>query len=344
MQLARAGRLLAAIVILLAAATANANAKHSKTAHASPGECPNPERAGLYLSQGINLGDEGRDTEALRMFKMAQACDPWDPKIRYNLGVSLETLGHQLEALDEYREAVNLDPDYTLAWGNRGVTAYNTQRYEEARDAFDKALCLDPNYFDTRPDQLKMYEKSADIAPKTVALRREVNVRFSPNIGYLINVGDQLKVDRFMYLLLDGGVDVQIWRNWFATFDFLYGHTKWNNNMQGDGMNIFGPTFGIKYVLMEYDWTRPKDTPLDKSRYWFSLSVGPYITHLSAAAASNAFTDSTKKVDVGANLGAGFEYYFHPNVGAGLQVKLHYIGFDENYFIFTAGPCLVGRF
>ncbi len=310
----------------------------------APEDYPDAARAEIYLDMGIALGELNRNSEALYALQNAVKLDPENAKIRYNLGVALDALGHHWKALLEYRKAVKIDPNYTIAWGNRGVDAFNTERYEEARTSFETAIDLDPSYFDSRPAQEKMYGKSIEIAPKSVAYRREVSARFSPNIGYFLNVGDQLNVNKFMYLLFDGGVDVQIWQAWFATANFFYGHTKWQNNMQGNGMNIYAPTFGVKYVLREDQWTRPKDTVLDKSRYWFSLSVGPYITDLSGAANSIPFSAGTKEVDVGANAAAGVEYYFVPNVGAGLQVKLHFVNFDENYFIVTGGPSIIGRF
>lgn len=298
----------------------------------------------LNLYMGIALGELDRGGEALKYFKTAAQLNPGNPKIYYNMGVAYDELGHKWKALNAYRKAVKLDPNYTLAWGNLGVDAFNTERYKESVDAFDSAILLDSSYFDSRPDQREMYVKAMEIKPDTVSMRREVSLRASPGLGYLVNVGDDLQVKKLIYILVDSGLDVQLWRRWFATASFLYTSTKWKNGMQGDTMNIYAPSFGIKYSTREDDFGKPKDTTWDRSRYWFSLALGPYITHLSGAANSTVFYTRTNKTSVGINGGAGFDYYFHPNVGAGFQFKLHYVNFDENYFIFALGPSLIGRF
>jgi tetratricopeptide (TPR) repeat protein len=311
-----------------------------------PESAPDRTKADVYLHMGIALGELNRNEEALKYLRRAADLDPENAKVWYNEGVALEALNRPSDALRAYRRAVELDPQMTNAWGNRGVTAYRTDRYDEAAKAFDTATDLDPGYFDSRPDQRKMWEISVNKKPTTLALRHEVDLRFSPQLGGIFGTGDHLNVKEFIYLMFDTGVDVQLYRRWFATVSFLYAHTKWQSFAEGGGMNIYLPTVGIKYVGMEADYPEPGETFLDKSRYWFSLGVGPGITDLSGANANTggAFANSRTSVDFGLSGGLGVDYYFHPNVGVGLEFKVHYVAFDENYVMIGGGPHVVGRF
>jgi len=305
------------------------------------------ELARVYLNLGIALGELGRPDEAIDALKKARALDKENPKIYYNLGVAQDEKSLYEEALHNYRRATKYDLQNAQAWGNRGVDAYLTKRWEEAGLAFDNALTIDPTYFDTRPQQRDMWAESIDVNPKTVAERRETSVRISPMIGYLAPVSDALNVEQFMYLMFDTEADVQIQGRWYATASFLYAHTKWESTSRGGGMDVYAPSLGIKYAVY-----RPNAEPdgngliFNRSRYFFSVALGPYITDTSAAAfpAGGYFSTPHTSVDIGVNMGAGFDYYFHPNVGWGVQGKFHYVAFDENYFIVSIGPHLSFRF
>lgn len=312
-----------------------------------PDSAPAASRAQVFLHMGIALGEEQRYEESLKYLKQAEKLDPKNAKIQYNLGVTYAALGRHTKALYAYRKATHLDENMLLAWGNRAVESYNTDRYYEAVTSFDCAMKIDPGYLDTRPEQQEMYDYSVSRRPKSVQMRREIGIRFTPDIGYLYPVGSDFKAERFIYLMLDGGVDVQLYGGWFATGYFTYAHTKWESASQGGGIDIYAPTFGIKYQRMAEDF-EPHEARffLDKSRYWFGVAVGPYITNASAAAVpvGGPFSTSRNSVDIGANATAGFDYYFYPNVGAGVNLKFHFVNFDENYFIFSGGPHIVGRF
>jgi|GEM_PF-2296893 len=305
------------------------------------------ELARVYLYMGVALGELDRNDEAMQAFLKAKKLDPQNPKIFYNIGVAYDEKGKYSKALHAYRKACDLDIQMAEAWGNRGVDAYLTQRYFEARYSFDNALTIDPSYLDTRPEQRKMWAESLDMRPQTLALRREVSARISPMIAYMAPTGDDLNIKNFVYLMFDTEVDVQIYKRWFATGSFMYAHTKWEDSAQGGGMNIYAPTFGVKYAVILDDQEPLGNTSiLNRSRYFFSLAVGPYITDVSAAQvpAGGYFNTARDAVDIGVNVGAGFDYYFHPNVGWGIQMKAHYVAFDENYFLISGGPHLLFRF
>ena len=112
------------------------------------------------------------------------------------------------------------------------------------------------------------------------------------------------------------------------------------NGLQGHA-NVFAPTIGIK--VMSQDNGESGNEFLDMVRWWSGVEFGPYITNLSVSlgAASGHLTNT----DFGFNIGAGVDYFFHKHWGAGLQVKMHYVNFSpDDYIFFSFGPQLMTRF
>lgn len=307
-----------------------------------PVDVPPQVVSDVYRNRGIIYGQMDRKDEALFDLKRAVKLDPHNVKNQYNLGVAYEETGHDWLALRAYREASNLDTQMTLAWANRALAAYRTERYQEACVAFEMVQTIEPSYFDTHEEHRVAWEESQKVKPMSVAGRREVIAHFSPNIGYLTlaDTANAMPVEQFIFALLDSGVDVQIYRQFFATGSFIYGRTAFKAPSNGS-LNTYGFTFGLKLVSRE-TISQPFLTFLDHSRFWFAAQVGPYIMQGSDSSGLVAVPD---EVDIGANGGVGYEYYFHPNIAVGLGAKLNYIKYSlDDFVIFSAGPVIVGRF
>lgn len=186
--------------------------------------------------------------------------------------------------------------------------------------------------------------------------RREYILRFTPNAGYLAEgssssypIAGQTDINKklksFDYILLNTDLDIQIYRNWFATGSFIYSHAFYNDPV-GGGIDIFGIPFGIRYVLLESDYVAYTTDIIDRLRYWVGASVGPYIKNesitIDLGARSTHGSSTNTAVGVGAHI--GFDYFLGPNIGLGIQVKVQYINFDDDIIIFSGGPSLIGRF
>lgn len=312
----------------------------------------------VYMCQGVALGELNRTEESLQAFRKALEYEPDSAKTYYNMGITLEDLGKDRKARRAYRKAVKLNPQMTLAWGNLGVAAFNIGHYRESVKAFDTATELDPSYFDSRPEQRDLWEKAVNVRPWSVAWGHEISIRFTPSIGYLFKVDDALKpyLKKFLYIMPDTEVDIQLYKRIFATASFMYMRTT-GSGIDLD-LNLYGISFGAKYVSK--DEIKPQgDDFLDKSRFWIGAAVGPYITNLEASIIGVDL--SATSTNFGFNFGTGFDYYIYPNLGLGLQLKMHYVRFNGNisgtaggnsasvnygddYMLISGGPSIMWRF
>lgn len=254
-------------------------------------------------------------------------------------GLALAELGRHDDAADAFEEAVNLDHDNAKAYYNLGVAYEHVGKQRKAADAYTKASEIDHLQFP--------YEANDGGSDIPFEQGREVILRLAPQIAYFQGTGNDLHLNKFIYISFDSGVDVQIWKRWFATASFAYWRTRWNQTYGNAGVNIFAPTFGIRYVHWDNEMEMPDmHTFFDRSRYWFEVAAGPYITQSGGQNFDPAlpFSESGTKIDIGANIGVGFDHYFTSHFGVGLEGKIHFVNYDESYLIFTAGPHILGRF
>lgn len=345
------------------------------------------ESAKVFMNRGIILGELGQTEEALKSFQQAKHLEPANAKIYYNIGIAMDTLGYTSKALRNYRKSVKLYPTFAEAWGNLGSVAYNLDKYKESIKAFAKAQQFAPAYFNSRAEQREMYDYALGVKPWSTSLGREISLKITPNIGYLGKIPKDV-FKQFLYIMPEITMDVQIYEHWFATGSFLYSRTTDDIpviDLSGIGlglidtsgdMNTYGITFGVKYVLREADYAPATDSFLDRSRFWTSVSAGPYITNLGVDVTSSVLLPDTfsksrsiTATNLGLNGGVGFDYFFRPNFSIGLQFKVHYVKFNgalststgnanddeintalnpylknQDYIILGGGPSLSWRF
>jgi len=131
------------------------------------------------LSRGIALHQQGRVTEAEKLYrevlqktpkrfdalyllgivalssgKYQRAADLIDRSIKQNAGfppawcnrgLALAQLGRHAEAITSFEKAIALDPGFAEAWYDWGISLQQLGRPEEAITSFDKALSITPN-------------------------------------------------------------------------------------------------------------------------------------------------------------------------------------------------------
>lgn len=297
----------------------------------------------MHRNRGIIYAEMGRADEALYELKLAAKLSPRDAKTRYNLGVAYEETGHDWYALQAYRKAVRLDPEMALAWGNLAMAAYRTGRYREAKGAFETVQQMDPAYFDSREEHRIAWGQTANVKPLSVAMRREIAVRFTPSFGYFVKVDDanRMPVEKTVFLLLDTDAHLQIYKHFFGQASFVYGRTTFRPPSNGS-INIYGLSFGLK-IMSRQEVSEPFLTFLDRSRFFASAGVGPYI--IQGNDASGTIVVPGTKTSLGVNGGAGYEYFFHPNIAIGITAKMHWVNYTLDQFVlFQVGPTITGRF
>lgn len=188
---------------------------------------------------------------------------------------------------------------------------------------------------------------SATTEPAPVAVNnknyqgKEILFRLSPKFGFLGKMRQNYldsAIKRFIFENGEAGLEFQFAEHWFGSFTFHYSHLRGKSfqGFVGDG-HIYAPTGGVKIVSS----TKFPSTGefFDDTRWWFGMEFGPYFTTLNTR-----LPDDQNGTNLGFNTGAGFDYFFASRFAAGLQMKLHYVKFDQDdYFLFTFGPHLVVR-
>jgi tetratricopeptide (TPR) repeat protein len=100
------------------------------------------------LTQGIELQDQGKFTEALPFFKRTVEEHPESYIGWTNLSETLLETGQYREALQAAEEALKVNPRYAPAWVRkaRALNRFNPPRSEEGIAACDRAIQYDPNF------------------------------------------------------------------------------------------------------------------------------------------------------------------------------------------------------
>jgi tetratricopeptide (TPR) repeat protein len=147
-------KLLVAVVLLAAAATAGALTFQRNKAYATElalwadTVAKRPLNASAQNNLGIQLTQAGRPLEAIPHFEKALRISPKLAEAEYNLGIALGNTGEADEAIDAYAAAVRLAPDLAEARLNLGNILARTGRVPEAIVQFEEAVRIRPGYVD----------------------------------------------------------------------------------------------------------------------------------------------------------------------------------------------------
>lgn len=115
------------------------------------GSLANGEMVGVYLkSLGAARSREGREDEALAIYRCAAHRAPGLADIPYNAGVSYQKMGRLDDAIAQYRAALAIDPALAPARDNLGVALARQGRFRDALEEARMAVALDPRNVSTR--------------------------------------------------------------------------------------------------------------------------------------------------------------------------------------------------
>ena len=89
--------------------------------------------------RGVELFNQGKDLEALQVFRSVAFLAPENAYVHYNIGMILEKLGLSTEALEAFRKAANLAPEEQEILLALGESLYWASRLEEAAAILEKA-------------------------------------------------------------------------------------------------------------------------------------------------------------------------------------------------------------
>ena len=124
----------------------NRKARRQKGGRATP----SPARAGnpikTLFRQGLTLQEQGKHTEAAKIYRRVLEADPQYLDARNNLGNVLRDSGDNDGAVSCYQEIIATDPNYALAHFNLGNARRNQGKLEEAAACYRRMLGLRPDF------------------------------------------------------------------------------------------------------------------------------------------------------------------------------------------------------
>src|SRR5213596_1346376 len=96
------------------------------------------------MNAGKNYLDQGDATNALALYKKAEAIVPNDADVRLNLANCYWLWGAAVEAIREADEVLTLEPNSAAAYFVKGATSLRLSNPEEAAKALENAKKIDP--------------------------------------------------------------------------------------------------------------------------------------------------------------------------------------------------------
>jgi len=103
------------------------------------------EPAGLINLKACILQDRGEFDDALTLFQMASAADPFNPLFHANHGFLLSIRGAYLKALEVYRQGLAISPNFSSLHHGAAETCFHLGKPFLAHDHFLKALAASPD-------------------------------------------------------------------------------------------------------------------------------------------------------------------------------------------------------
>jgi tetratricopeptide (TPR) repeat protein len=98
------------------------------------------------MSQAMDLEGEGKNSEALALWKKAVALDANDARVQNGLGLSLYIQGDVQESFNHLRQAIHINPDFIESRLNLGKFLVEQGRPEEALPELQYILQIKPQF------------------------------------------------------------------------------------------------------------------------------------------------------------------------------------------------------
>ena len=110
----------------------------------SAAQARDPQDFWLNFELGWAFYVSGRSDEALGFYRAALALRPDASPAHNGVGVALRTMGRVDEAISHYEKAISIDPNFAVAHNNLGLTLWSKGRLDDAVSHYEKAIKLDP--------------------------------------------------------------------------------------------------------------------------------------------------------------------------------------------------------
>lgn len=145
-----------------------------------------------WSNKGNDLGQQGKNDEAIMAYEEAIRLDPNDVTAWYNKGMTLDSQGKYDEAIMAYDEVIRLDPNDGHVWISKGNALEAQGKHDEAlkaldeaAKAFDEAIEMNPNNFEDWMNKGFVLSKQGKYDESIKAY--DEAIRLDPNLSLIWN-------------------------------------------------------------------------------------------------------------------------------------------------------------
>ena len=118
------------------------------------------QTADEYYNMGVEKYNNGRYTEAIKLYDLAILVDPNNSSYYINRGVAKGALNNKIGAMDDYNKAIKINKptvNIYLAYYDRANIKYENKNYNEAIKDFNASIELNSNYSNSYMDRGTCY-------------------------------------------------------------------------------------------------------------------------------------------------------------------------------------------
>jgi tetratricopeptide (TPR) repeat protein len=128
------------------------------------------------ISQAMDLEGEGKNSEALALWRKAVALDPNDARVQNGLGLSLYIQGDVQESFNHLRQAIRINPDFIESRLNLGKFLVEQGRPEEALPDLQYILQIKPQFAPGEEAMAAALQSSGESAQALVHWRKALTL------------------------------------------------------------------------------------------------------------------------------------------------------------------------
>ncbi len=149
-----------------------------------------PASFALYNLYGNALAGQGKNNDAVAVFRQALRINPDIAELHFNVAVLQGQLKRTEEAIKSYRKALALKPDLTDAHYNLAIALQAQEEYELAEQSYRKAIELEPHFHEAIVNlgavlqEQGQLQQAIDMYQRALSIKVEAKMYFNIGTAY----------------------------------------------------------------------------------------------------------------------------------------------------------------
>ncbi|MBD2771522.1 tetratricopeptide repeat protein [Iningainema tapete] len=131
----------------------------------------------FILNFGYVLHQQGKLTEAIKLYQQSLIIDPNFAEVYNSLGNAFQSQGQLSAAIQSYRQAINIKPDFAYAHNNLANALKEQNLDEEAIYSYRQAISIQPDLVDAHYNLGTVLHKQGQLEASTAAYQQVLNIK-----------------------------------------------------------------------------------------------------------------------------------------------------------------------